>query len=137
METPSTANAPGLVADEPKVSSAEDGVTDFAAIYEAHSRAVYYLALRLLGDATRAEDATHDVFLKAFRGFSRFRHDSEARTWLYRITINHCQNLRQSWHQRNIETTDHGLIEDRAEAHRETPLRVAEMRELGAQIQRT
>ena len=110
---------------------------DFASIYEAHARAIYYLALRLLGDATRAEDAAQDVFLKAFRNIAAFRHGSEIRTWLYRITINHCQNLRQSWHQRNIATTDDGILEEGPDAPHETPLRIAEAKDLGAQIQRS
>lgn len=110
---------------------------DFAALYEAHSRAVYYLAVRLLGDPTRAEDAAHDVFLKAFRNLGGFRQQSEVRTWLYRITINHCQNLRQTWHQRNIHLTDDGTIEERATGDRETPFRIAEAKDLAEQIQKS
>ena len=75
---------------------------EFGEIYEEHSRQIYYLALRFLGDPTQAEDATHDVFLKAYRKLSEFRGDSAMRTWLYRITINHCKNLLQTWHQRNM-----------------------------------
>jgi len=62
---------------------------EFGQVYEAHSKSIYYLALRLLGDPTRAEDATHDVFLKAYRKMDQFRGDAGVRTWLYRITINH------------------------------------------------
>src|SRR6266571_554738 len=75
---------------------------EFGEIYEEHSRQIYYLALRFLGDPTQAEDATHDVFLKAYRKLGEFRGDSAMRTWLYRITINHCKNLLQTWHQRNM-----------------------------------
>jgi RNA polymerase sigma-70 factor, ECF subfamily len=108
---------------------------NFAAIYEEHARAIYYLALRLLGDSARAEDAAHDVFLKAFRGMKEFRHAADVRTWLYRIAINHCQNLRQTWHQRNVRTTLDGTLDDGPAAARETPFRVAEAKELGRQIQ--
>src|SRR5216117_3316780 len=73
-----------------------------AAMYEEHCRPIYYLALRMLGNPTQAEDATHDVFLKAYRKLGDFRGDSAMRTWLYRITINHCKNLLQTWHQRNM-----------------------------------
>lgn len=77
---------------------------EFAALYDEHSRAVYYLALRYLGDPQRAEDATHDVFLKAYRKLSEFRGHSAFRTWLYRITINHCHNLQRSWNARHLVT---------------------------------
>ena len=76
---------------------------EFAAIYDTHSRPIYYLALRLLSDPSQAEDATHDVFVKAFRKIREFRGDADIRTWLYRITLNHCSNLRQSWHARNVD----------------------------------
>src|ERR1043166_7105146 len=64
------------------------------AIYEEHCRPIYYLALRMLGDPTQAEDATHDVFLKAYRKLADFKGNSSVRTWLYRITINRSEERR-------------------------------------------
>lgn len=108
--------------------------SEFAALYEAHSQQVYYLALRLLGDPSQAEDATHDVFIKAWRNLSHFRGDADVRTWLYRITLNHCSNLRSSWHARNVHTqTDDTVIENAAGAA-ESPFRDVEMNELGQRI---
>ena len=109
----------------------------FGVIYEEHSRQVYYLALRFLGDPTQAEDATHDVFLKAYRKLNEFRGDSAMRTWLYRITINHCKNLLQTWHQRNMVSNADDAIWEGAVAVTENPLRVLEVKELGQRIQKT
>jgi RNA polymerase sigma-70 factor (ECF subfamily) len=106
-------------------------------IYEEHSRTVYYLALRMLGDPTQAEDATHDVFLKAFRKLGEFKGQSSIRTWLYRITINHCQNLLQSWQRRNIHGTDDEGLWERAAGVTDSPVRVLEIKELGQRIQKT
>jgi len=108
----------------------------FAAIYAEHSQAIYYLALRILGDPAQAEDATHDVFLKAFRKFSEFRGESAVRTWLYRIAINHCRNLLQSWHARTMVTEGDTSFWERAAVSDDNPLRVLEIKELGQQIQR-
>jgi RNA polymerase sigma-70 factor, ECF subfamily len=110
---------------------------EFSSIYEEHSRSVYYLALRLLGDPTQAEDATHDVFLKVFRKLSTFRGDSGVRTWLYRITINHCQNLLQTWHHRHVHTNSDDGIWETAVSAAASPLRVLETKELGERIQKT
>ena len=107
-----------------------------AELYQAHSREVYYLTLRLLGDASKAEDATHDVFLKAYRKWDTFRGDSSARTWLYRIAINHCYNLRQSWASRHLITNADEAVWEGA-AGGESPLRILEVKELGERIQRT
>jgi len=110
---------------------------DFAAIYEAHSRPIYYLALRMLGDPTSAEDATHDVFLKVFRKIGQFRGDSAIRTWLYRITINHCQNLIQSWHHRHMFSNADDAVWDTTPSRLDSPVRVLEIKELGERIQNT
>jgi RNA polymerase sigma-70 factor (ECF subfamily) len=113
------------------------GSPEFGAIYEEHAKPVFYLALRMLGDAARAEDATHDVFLKAFRSHSQFRGESSVRTWLYRIALNHCRNILASWHQRTMVTNqEEGFWED-SSPHAETPLRALENSELGRRIERT
>lgn len=108
----------------------------FGALYAAHSPAIYYLTLRLLGDPTQAEDATHDVFLKAYRKFDQFRGEATVRTWLYRIAINHCRNLLQSWHARTMVTPADDAVWERAASAGDSPLRVLETKELGRRIQR-
>lgn len=109
---------------------------EFAALYQTHSRAVYYLALRYLGDPQKAEDATHDVFLKVYRKLDEFRGESSLRTWLYRITINHCHNVRQSWHNRNLVTNADEAVWENAPSRVDSPFRVLEIKELGERIQK-
>lgn len=109
---------------------------EFARLYEEHCRAIYYLALRFLGDPEKAEDATHDVFLKVYRKFNEFRGESSVRTWLYRITVNHCHNLRQSWQSRNVVTTADETLWEHTPAAVDSPLRVLETKELGQRIQK-
>jgi RNA polymerase sigma-70 factor (ECF subfamily) len=108
---------------------------ELAAIYEEHARPIYYLALRFLGNPVQAEDATHDVFLKAFRKLHDFKGHSSLRTWLYRITINHCQSLMQSWHHRHIQTPGDEALWENAPSQGDSPLRVLETAELGERIQ--
>lgn len=108
---------------------------EFSELYEAHSKAVYYLALRYLGDPQKAEDATHDVFLKVYRKLGEFRGDSSFRTWLYRITINHCHNLQQSWSARHLVTNADEAIWETTPTQTDSPLRVLETKELGQRIQ--
>lgn len=116
---------------QPALSSPE-----FAEIYNEHGRSIYYLALRLLGDPEKAEDATHDVFLKAFRKMDQFRGDSSWRTWLYRIAINHCRNLQQTWNERHMLTNADDFVFESAPAKTDSPLRVLETKELGQRIQK-
>src|SRR5690349_21143461 len=130
-------SAPATLSSSPAVERIRLDPPELAAIYEEHARPVFYLALRMLGDPTQAEDATHDVFLKAYRKLGDFKGQSSIRTWLYRITINHCQNLLQSWHRRHIHGTDDEAIWERAAGASDSPLRVLETKELGQRIQTT
>jgi RNA polymerase sigma-70 factor (ECF subfamily) len=110
---------------------------EFAVLYSQHSRAIYYLCLRFLGDPQKAEDATHDVFLKAFRKMAEFRGEASWRTWLYRIAINHCRNLQQTWHGRHVFSNADEAVWENAVAQTDSPLRVLETKELGERIQKT
>ena len=113
------------------------GSSVFAELYTEHSRAIYYLCLRLLSDPEKAEDATHDVFLKAFRKLDQFRGESSPRTWLYRIAINHCRNLQAAWHDRHMLTNADEALWETTPAQADSPLRVLELKELGERIQKT
>ena len=41
-----------------------------------------------LGDMALAEDAVQETFLKAWKGYERFRGEANEKTWLMRIAIN-------------------------------------------------
>ena len=127
---------PGMPAESGNVPQAQ-GPGEFGQIYAEYGRQVYYIALRLLGDPTLAEDATHDVFVKVYKSLDKFRGDSCIRTWLYRITMNHCQNLLKSWQQRNVFSNPEEVQFDAQVGREETPLEVLETEELGSRIQVT
>jgi RNA polymerase sigma-70 factor (ECF subfamily) len=50
----------------------------------------YRLAYRIIGDQSAAEDATQEIFIKAWRNMSRFREAARFSTWLHSIAVNHC-----------------------------------------------
>ena len=56
---------------------------------------VCYLYLR---DRQLAEDAVQETFLKAYRAMDTFRGDADAKTWLTRIAVHTCLDMRRgSW----------------------------------------
>ncbi len=57
-------------------------------LYHCHQPQIYALCYRLLERAEDAEDAVQATFVRAFRALPRFRGESSARTWLYRIATN-------------------------------------------------
>lgn len=60
----------------------------FERIYRLHSRRVYSLCLRMVGNTTEAEDLTQEAFLQLFRKISTFRGESAFSTWLHRLAVN-------------------------------------------------
>jgi RNA polymerase sigma-70 factor (ECF subfamily) len=60
----------------------------FETIYQMHSRRVYALCLRMVGDAAEAEDLTQEAFLQLFRKIYTFRGESAFSSWLHRLTAN-------------------------------------------------
>ena len=64
----------------------------FDIIVERHRRTVYQLCYRFVGNHEDASDLSQDVFVRAYKGLSRFRGQSSLGTWLYRIGVNVCLN---------------------------------------------
>ena len=60
----------------------------FETIYQMHSRRVYSLCLRMVGDPVEAGDLTQDAFLQLFRKIHTFRGESAFSSWLHRLTAN-------------------------------------------------
>jgi RNA polymerase sigma-70 factor (ECF subfamily) len=64
----------------------------FEQVYQRFASMVYNMALRLSGDADEAQDLTQEVFLRVFKSLSRFRGRSSLKTWIYRVSLNHCRS---------------------------------------------
>jgi RNA polymerase sigma-70 factor, ECF subfamily len=60
----------------------------FETIYQLHSRRVYALCLRMLGDPVEAEDLAQEAFMQLFRKIQTFRGESAFSSWLHRLTAN-------------------------------------------------
>lgn len=61
------------------------------------------LCFAYLHDEESAKDAVQETFLKAYRHFSSFNGGSSEETWLYRIAINTCKDMRRSSWFRHID----------------------------------
>lgn len=60
----------------------------FERLYRLHSRRVYSLCLRMVGNPAAAEDLAQEAFLQLFRKIQTFRGESAFSTWLHRLTVN-------------------------------------------------
>ena len=67
--------------------------TELMTRYGTDIKRFYLLQLR---DASQAEDAAQDVFIKAWRALSTFRGDSSEKTWLLHIAANTCRDYQRT-----------------------------------------
>jgi len=91
-------------------ASASGDMGAFEQLYERHHRRVYSLCLRMIANATEAEDLTQDVFIQLFRKVGSFRGESAFSTWLHRLTVNHVLMHFRKKGFRLEKTTEEGEI---------------------------
>lgn len=77
----------------------------FDELVEEYQPLVYALALRILGDAEDARDATQEAFLKIYRHFAGFRGEASLKTWICRIVINQARSAERWWRRRRRSDT--------------------------------
>jgi RNA polymerase sigma factor (sigma-70 family) len=68
----------------------------FGALVDAYADVAFRTAYLVTGDASEAEDAAQEAFVKAYRALDRFREGSPFRPWLLRIVGNTARNRRRS-----------------------------------------
>ena len=100
----------------------------YAEIYRRYSVYIYNLALKLLGNPDRAQDALQDIFVKLFQNINSFQYQSQFKTWLYRVAVNHCRDVlrvmnreRSRIHQDNPDSEDPESTIDKLPDHHPSP----------------
>ena len=79
-----------------------------------HQRWIYNIAVRMVFHPQDAEDATQEILLKLITKLSTFRGESQFRTWLYRLAVNHLLNTRRSRVEtKTVSFEDYGRELDR------------------------
>lgn len=68
----------------------------FEVLYDRYVSKVYSRCLSLTKDSFRAEDYTHDIFLRVYGNLGKFREQSAFSTWLYSISYNYCMDQLRS-----------------------------------------
>ena len=100
-----------------------------------YEKMIYGLCLRMMGNASDAQDCAQEVLLSAFRAFGGFRAQSSIKTWLYRIAYNTCLDALR---RRRGEVSLDALREagfDPPESRLAAPGEEMERRELRRQIE--
>ena len=64
----------------------------FDTLMRQHQGRVLAVCQRMLGNRAEAEDATQEVFVKAYHQAGRLEPRGQVYTWLYRVAMNHCLN---------------------------------------------
>lgn len=64
----------------------------FEELYERCSNKVYRKCLSFVKDQAKAEDFTHDIFLKLIFKLGSYQENARFSTWLYSITYNYCMD---------------------------------------------
>jgi RNA polymerase sigma-70 factor (ECF subfamily) len=79
----------GTISEAEAIRRAQQGDAEaFERIYQLHSRRVYALCLRMVGNTADAEDLTQEAFLQLYRKIGTFRGESAFSTWLHRLAVN-------------------------------------------------
>ena len=78
-------------------------------LFEKYRTRIYRVCLLYTDNVEDAKDVLQETFLRAFKSIKRFRGNSSFSTWLTRIAINICLNLRRD--RRTSESLDSDKLE--------------------------
>jgi RNA polymerase sigma-70 factor, ECF subfamily len=67
----------------------------FERLMRQYERLVLVTALRLAGNLADAQDVSQEVFLKLYKNLGKLTAEEALPSWLYRVTVNACHDLRR------------------------------------------
>lgn len=91
----------------------------FETLYNRYADKVYRQCLSMTQDSEKAQDFTHDIFLKVFDKLDAFQQRSRFSTWIYSVAYNYCADQIRLSRRLNTTTLDDEL-EQRVSEPQET-----------------
>lgn len=80
----------------------------YETIVRSYEKQIYVYCRLLLRDQTEAEDATQEVFIKAYKGLGSYEKRASFSSWLHRIAYHHCLDRLRSSKRRERLTEAYG-----------------------------
>ena len=77
----------------------------FTTLVQVHQNSILNFIWRLMGDKTRAEDLSQDVFLRVWKSAPKYENRAKFSTWIYRIATNLCLNKMRTLKIKNMFLT--------------------------------
>lgn len=65
----------------------------YAEILQSFQERIFHYCYHILGNQYEAEDATQEVFIKAYRHITKYNREFPFAAWLYKIAYHHCIDL--------------------------------------------
>lgn len=94
--SPPTVYLDQSVGDEVAVRRCLNGdAAAFEALVGRYQHIMFNVALRMLGDYEDARDAAQNTFVKAYEKLGTYDPERRFFSWIYRILLNECLNLRR------------------------------------------
>jgi len=75
----------------------------FDQMMRLHEKQVLSTALRMLGNLQDAQDAAQETFLRLYKSLNRLPDILEIKSWLYRVTVNVCNDMHRDRRRRRSE----------------------------------
>jgi len=75
----------------------------FDQLMRANEKQVLGTALRLMGNLEDAQDAAQEAFLRLYKSLNRLPDIQEIKPWLYRVTVNVCNDMHRARRRRGWE----------------------------------
>ncbi|MBR1957130.1 MAG: sigma-70 family RNA polymerase sigma factor [Bacteroidales bacterium] len=63
---------------------------DFAQVVREHKGTIYTVCYMFSKDEDEVADLFQDILINLWKGFSKFRGESNIKTWIYRVSLNTC-----------------------------------------------
>ena len=104
----------------------------FELLVRRHERALFNVALRMVGDRETAADATQNTFVKVYEHLDEFDFHHRFFSWVYRILVNECLNILRVHRPAtgeigSVPTTEPGPFEKLAHTERHRRIQAALM----------
>jgi len=83
-------------------------------LYRTYGGRVYARCFAMLKNKEEAQDAMHEVFIKAGKSLDGFRGEASPLTWMTRIATNHCLNVlrgkKAPWHEKYRQEVENAEV---------------------------